>query len=96
MGSFQYKLQHILMLDESLCFTKGTVNSYYSLCKNKWITTWHVCSGTYFVVINYIPLSINTRKSCGVSYFFYESEELFGQLFPIPSESPGWLEENRD
>ncbi len=23
------------MLAESLCFTKGTVNSYYSLCQNK-------------------------------------------------------------
>ena len=28
------------MLAESLCFTKGTVYPYYSLCKNKWNTTW--------------------------------------------------------
>ncbi len=49
-------LYHLIMLYESLCFTKGTVNSYYSLCKNKLNTTCHVCSGIYFVVINYNPL----------------------------------------
>ncbi len=50
-------LYHSIMLYQSLCFTKGTVNSYYS--RNKWNTTCnYVCSGIYFVVINsyYNPL----------------------------------------
>ena len=38
-------LYHLITLYESLCFTKGTVYSYYSLCKNKWNTICHVCSG---------------------------------------------------
>ncbi len=47
-------IYYYISLAESLCFTKGTL--YLSLCKNTWTTTWHVCSRTYFVVINCISL----------------------------------------